>query len=74
MAKRSYIPYLIKDQDTFPVQLESKRFYFDGLGSTTGPIDAIKLITSKAFQNRELFIYVKNDATVYMNSNGGLKH
>ena len=67
-------PYLIKDQDTFPVQLESKQFYFDGLGSTTASIDAVKLIASKAFQNRELFIYVKNDATVYMNAKGFLKH
>lgn len=66
--------YIVRMKDTFPVQLESKQLYFDGLGSTTGPIDAVKLITSKAFQNRELFIYVKNDATVYMNSNQGLKH
>ncbi len=62
--------YIIKAQDTFPVQLESKNFYFDGEQVTTNSIDAIKLITTKAFQNRTLFIYVNNDATVYMNAKG----
>ena len=60
--------YVIKEKDTFPIQLESKYFYFDGERATTNSIDAVKLITTKAFQNRELFIYVNNDATVYLNS------
>ena len=60
--------YIIKEQDTFPVQLESKNFYFDGDPVTANTIDAIKLITTKTFQNRTLFIYVNNDATVYMNA------
>ena len=60
--------YIIKEKDTFPVQLESKYFYFDGKQSTTNSIDAIKLITTKAFQNRALFIYVNNDATSYLNA------
>lgn len=59
--------YCIKDQDTFPVQLENKHFYFDGKEVKTHPIDAMKLTTTIPFQNRELFIYVNNDATVYMN-------
>jgi len=66
--------YLIKEQDTFPVQLESKNFYFDGQPVTTNSIDAIKLVTTNTFQNRELFIYVKNDATTYMNTKEFLIH
>ena len=60
--------YVVREQDTFPVQLESKSFYFDGEEVTANSIDAIKLITTKAFQNRTLFIYVNNDATSYMNA------
>ena len=60
--------YIIKEKDTFPVQLESKNFYFDGEQVTANSIDAIKLTTTKAFQNRALFIYVNNDATSYMNT------
>ena len=60
--------YIIREKDTFPVQLESKFFYFDGEQVTENSIDAIKLITTKAFQSRTLFIYVNNDATVYLNA------
>ncbi len=57
---------IVRKLDTFPIQLEEKTFYFDGLLSKTYPIDAIKLRTNKSFQNRELFIYKQNDATVYL--------
>jgi len=57
---------IIKEQDTFLIKLDSKQFYFDGIPSTSYKADAIKLITSKEFLNRELFIFKKNDATAYM--------
>ena len=59
--------FIIREKDSFSIELKNKYFYFDGKPVTTNSIDAMKLITTKAFQNRELFIYVDNDATVYMN-------
>lgn len=57
---------IIKAQDTFSIPLETKQFYFDGILSESNKVDAIKLRTTKAYQNRELFIFKKNDATIYM--------
>lgn len=58
--------FIIKEQDTFLIKLDSKQFYFDGISSTSNKVDAIKLKTAKEFLNRELFIFKKNDATTYM--------
>ncbi len=58
--------HIVKAQDTFSIPLETKQFYFDGVISETNKVDAIKLRTTKAYQNRELFIFKKNDATIYM--------
>ena len=58
---------IVKAQDTFPIELEFKQFYFDGIVSKNQHIDAIKLKTTSKFQNRELFIFKKNDATPYLN-------
>ena len=58
---------IIKDMDTFHVQLQGKAFFFDGNQVKTGVIDAIKLETSKAMQGQHLFIFKKNDATQFMN-------
>ena len=59
--------YIIKATDTFYVQLQSKTLFFDGNKVETGDIDAIKLVTSKTFQNQQLFIFKDNDATPFMN-------
>ena len=58
--------FIVKAQDTFAIPLEIKQFYFDGVLSQTDKVDALKLRTTKAHQNRELFIFKKNDATLYM--------
>jgi len=59
--------FILKNNDTINVQIETKQFYFDGEISKTNQLDAIKLTTSKDYQNRELFIYKKSDAASYMN-------
>lgn len=59
--------YIIKAQDTFDISLENKQFYFDGVLSKSKIVDAVKLSTSKTNQNREIFIFKKNDATRYIN-------
>ncbi|WP_261793702.1 PulJ/GspJ family protein [Psychroserpens burtonensis] len=58
---------IIKERDTFSIQLQNKQMYFDGSPSNNGQIDAIKLETMKEFQNQKLFVYKFNDATLYMN-------
>lgn len=70
LETKSYVftqDYILKDQDTFPVQLTSKIFYFDGLNVEKGKVDAIKLEASKTFQNKRLFIYKLNASNTFMN-------
>lgn len=59
--------YIIKEIDTFKVQLADKIFFFKGKETTNKTIDALKLVTEKEFQNSILFISKQNDAMIYMN-------
>ena len=59
--------YIVRDIDTFNIQFSSKTLFFDGNATEKGHIDAIRLETSKTFQNQKLFIYKQNDATLFMN-------
>ena len=58
--------YIIKDLDSFPIQLKSKKLFFDGESIFKGKMDALKLETSKEFQNQLLFVYKQNDAAQFM--------
>lgn len=58
--------FIIKAQDTFSITLKLKEFYFDGILTESNRVDAIKLRTTKAFMNKEVFIFKSNDATLYM--------
>lgn len=58
---------ITKGLDTFNVQLNSKVLYFNGKEINSGKMDAIKLETSKEFQNQHLFIFKKNDGAQFMN-------
>ncbi len=57
---------IIKEKDTFNIQLESKKMFFNGLSTQKGKIDAIKLITIKSFLNQKLFIFKPNDANQFL--------
>ncbi|WP_303316703.1 prepilin-type N-terminal cleavage/methylation domain-containing protein [Flavivirga abyssicola] len=59
--------YIIKDLDTFNLSLQHKTVFFDGDKKQSGFIDAIRLETTKALQNQQLFIFKQNDAAQYMN-------
>ena len=59
--------YIVKALDTFPLQLQSKTFFFDGNPMVSGTVDAIKLETSKTFQSQQLFVFKENDATPFIN-------
>ncbi|MEP5340006.1 MAG: prepilin-type N-terminal cleavage/methylation domain-containing protein [Algibacter sp.] len=59
--------YIVTKLDTFNIDIERKIFFFDGEKVEIGNIDAIKLETSKTFRNQPLFIFKKNDATLFLN-------
>lgn len=58
--------YIVKNMDTFNITLQNKSLFYKGKLIEKGKMDAIKLETSKAFQNQTLFIYKRNDATAFM--------
>lgn len=58
--------YIASEIDTFTIQLKKVNFYFLGNPVQKGKIDATKLTTTKAFQNRMIFVYMKSDAATYM--------
>lgn len=59
--------YIIKNSDTFNIKIASKQLFFNGNKVEKGIIDAIKLETTKDFQNQLLFISKENDATPFIN-------
>ena len=57
---------IIKNFDSFLIPLKLKTFYFDGKQVEKGLVDAIKLETDKELQGKHLFVFRKNDATLFM--------
>ena len=57
---------IIKDTDTFNLQIPEKAFYFKGKDVEFGQIDAVKLKISKDSHIQELFVFKQNDATSFM--------
>lgn len=69
MFSKSYFfkeNYIVKDLDTFHIELGKKQFFFDGVEVVNDYIDAAKLTTSKTSQNQTIFVFMQNDATLYM--------
>jgi type II secretory pathway component PulJ len=58
--------FIVKDIDTFYISINKKALYFEGSLKQRGTLDAIKIETSKAFQNKNLFVFKKNDATQFI--------
>lgn len=58
---------IIRTIDTFDIQLQDFELLLDGKKVNSGFINAVKLVTGKESQNKILFVYKKNDATLYMN-------
>ncbi|WP_350284659.1 hypothetical protein [uncultured Croceitalea sp.] len=59
--------YVVRQQDTFNIDLAAKTFYFDGTAVTDGMIDAIELETNKESGQKQVFVYRENAAIIYMN-------
>ncbi len=58
---------LIRENDTFNIELGQKRFYFDGIEVPEGKINALELHTTEGMGGKSIFVYRENDAANYMN-------
>lgn len=58
--------FIAKATDTFQISIQNKTFYFLGEPILSGKLDALKLETSKDFQNQQLFVFKQNAATHFM--------
>ncbi|PWK20023.1 type II secretion system protein [Xanthomarina spongicola] len=58
--------YIVKELDTFKIQLQNKKLYFEGEPKQNGNIDAIKLTISNNNSNKFIFVYKQNDATSFI--------
>ncbi|MCF6296665.1 MAG: type II secretion system GspH family protein [Flavobacteriaceae bacterium] len=61
--------YIIRNQDTLKVSVQSINFYLDAEPIVENTIDAIEVELSKNFQEKVLFVYQNKDASHYMNLN-----
>lgn len=58
--------YIVKQQDTFQIQIKEKLLFFNGDQVENGKVDAIKMETTKPFLNQKLFIFKPNDANQFI--------
>lgn len=58
--------YILKDTDTFNIELGNKVFFFNGIEVNQGPIDAIKLELPKPYKDQNLFVFKTNDAKQFI--------
>ncbi|XLS30052.1 prepilin-type N-terminal cleavage/methylation domain-containing protein [Flavobacteriaceae bacterium M23B6Z8] len=58
---------IIRQTDTLFIGIAEKKFYLDGTEKFNGSIDAVELKTDKNTLEQSLFIFRRNDATLYMN-------
>ncbi|WP_298535903.1 hypothetical protein [uncultured Algibacter sp.] len=58
---------IIKDLDTFKIEIADKLFFLDGNHVNGGQVDALKLKVSKDHHRQLLFVCKDNDASLYMN-------
>ncbi|NER16791.1 PulJ/GspJ family protein [Spongiivirga citrea] len=59
---------LVRYPDTFKINIEELKFYFDGTEIKNGNIDAIEVGVLNNSVQQSLFIFKENDAATYMNN------
>ncbi len=59
--------WILRNNDTIPVSIASKVFYFDGVKTLSGPIDAMELFTKEKGEAKKVFVYKTNTASTYIN-------
>jgi prepilin-type N-terminal cleavage/methylation domain-containing protein len=60
---------IVREKDTFQIQVANKKLFLDGIQVKEKTIDAIEINLSDQFANRQLFIHRTKDATYYLNIN-----
>lgn len=58
---------VVRGKDTFNVSLIEKFLFYKGSETPSGPIDALKGITSSEMGSKSFFIFKINDATHFIN-------
>lgn len=58
---------IVKNKDTFNLEIKNKYLFFDGNPIESGKIDALKIKLGQSQQEKVLFIYKRKDANQFMN-------
>ncbi len=58
---------IIREKDTFDLEIRAQQFYFDGKEFPSGNIDAIRLSLGSKGVQKSLFVYRENAAEKYLN-------
>lgn len=57
---------IAKEKDTFAIDWELQKFYFENKEQLIGEIDALDFKTTNEFGNQQLFVSKNNSASTYM--------
>jgi competence protein ComGC len=60
--------FIIREKDTFPIKIMTKKLFLEGLETKGKCIDAIEINLSEEFSNKQLFIQQIKDAAHYLNN------
>jgi prepilin-type N-terminal cleavage/methylation domain-containing protein len=60
--------FIIREKDTFNIEVVNKKLFLDGLETNEKQIDAIEINLSEQFSNKQLFIQQTKDASYYINN------
>ncbi|MEM9650262.1 MAG: hypothetical protein AAF969_17430 [Bacteroidota bacterium] len=59
--------YVVKQQDTFQLEIADIKLWLHGHERTAGEMDALELTLSKAHGKQQLFVFKKNASNTYIN-------
>lgn len=60
--------YIVREMDTFNLEVKNKKLFLDGVEVKGKFIDAIEISLSEQFSNKNLFIQQTKDASFYINN------
>ncbi|PQJ81023.1 hypothetical protein BTO18_14350 [Polaribacter porphyrae] len=63
-----YENYIIRNQDTFQIEVQNKELYLDGIQVKDKVIDALEINLSENYGSKQLFVQQSKDASYYMNN------
>nr|WP_299381237.1 prepilin-type N-terminal cleavage/methylation domain-containing protein [Allomuricauda sp.] len=62
-----YDSYVVKERDTFFLEVDTIEYYFNGLYQASGEVDAMDISCGKKTGGHRIVVYKKNAATSYLN-------